>query len=80
MLQTKNCKYCNKEFSKKPSESKKYWASKEFCSMQCNNKSRIGTKHSEEHKEKITKSMSGKKNSLGTKRSMVAKLVLQPML
>ena len=69
-LQIKNCKYCNKEIYKKSSESKTYWTSKEFCSMECNNKSRIGKKHSIEHKQKISKSMQCKQNSLGTKRSL----------
>jgi hypothetical protein len=31
----KNCLTCNKEFYKKPSDSKKYWKIKKYCSVEC---------------------------------------------
>jgi hypothetical protein len=31
----KNCKNCQKEFNKKPSDSQKYWIKKMFCSSKC---------------------------------------------
>lgn len=33
----KNCKACNKEFHKYPSDSKKYWSIKMYCSKKCAN-------------------------------------------
>lgn len=35
MGNTKTCIKCNKEFNKKPSDSKKYWEKKRFCSIKC---------------------------------------------
>ena len=31
----KICKNCNKEFSKKPSDSRRYWEERKFCSSRC---------------------------------------------
>lgn len=39
-MESKNCKYCGKEFFKKKSEAKKYWVKKKCCSPECGNKIR----------------------------------------
>lgn len=34
-MNIKNCKLCNKEFKKQPSDSSNYWKRKSFCSKKC---------------------------------------------
>lgn len=36
-MNIKNCKLCTKEFKKHPSDSKKYWKIKTYCSTKCSN-------------------------------------------
>uniref|UniRef100_A0A6M3Y4D5 Putative homing endonuclease n=1 Tax=viral metagenome TaxID=1070528 RepID=A0A6M3Y4D5_9ZZZZ len=60
---TKNCKACDKEFAKYPSDSKKYWAIKMFCSKKCANntnknyKKLVGIKRPASVVEKMRKTM-----------------------
>lgn len=41
----KNCSLCNKEFTKSPSDSKKYWVRKIFCSTLCANRANSKSSH-----------------------------------
>lgn len=54
----KKCEICKESFSKKPSDSKKYWAIKRFCSQRCFGVHHRNHKVTEEHKEKL-RSLSG---------------------
>lgn len=54
----KKCLYCNKEFEKPYFYSIKEWEmNRKYCSRSCKSLSQIGGKHTEEHKEKIRKSI-----------------------
>lgn len=59
----KLCGFCSKEFPIFPCQIQ----SKKYCSFDCSNKSKIGKKHSEEHKKKISLNsnpLKGKDNPL----------------
>jgi len=53
----KKCIICNKEFEKKIFESKKYWGTAKYCSKKCYWKSKIGTKRSDEIRQKMSERM-----------------------
>jgi len=61
----KNCKICNTEFTRPKGYSNIQWNNKKFCTNKCSVKDlhtkQIGTKHTEEHKRKISVSNTGKK-------------------
>lgn len=62
-MKSKNCKLCNKEFNKLPSDSTKYWQEKAFCSKRCantfndNSKKLVGIPRPLAVKEKMSKTM-----------------------
>lgn len=58
----KKCENCKKTFCKKPSDSRKYWAVKRFCSIKCSGTTfKKGHKISEKHKN-ILRARSGDKS------------------
>lgn len=61
----KKCKICQKEYSRPKGYSNLQWDNKKFCSSSCSIKDlhnkQIGSKHSKEHKEKISIGNIGKK-------------------
>lgn len=56
----KFCLQCKKEFSKPYTRSLLYWSKTKYCSRICVNKNKIGKKHTEEHKQKISEALKSK--------------------
>lgn len=53
MSNSKKCKYCNKEFSTIYKDSRRNYEEKEYCSIDCSNKSRVSYNGPEELKQLI---------------------------
>ena len=70
LLDYKFCQYCGVQFYKNKKTDIKAWKKQKYCSRNCVDKARRGTKNSEESKLKVSSKMKGRKNSLGTVRSL----------
>lgn len=76
IVMQRNCKYCNKVFLKKQSESLAYWATKRFCSQKCarvgreNKATFLGRSHSAETRERIKIALTGRKPSEETRKKL----------
>lgn len=63
-MDNKFCLGCGSCYKKHYHESKKSYAERKFCSRQCANNAKVGTKLSDEHKRKIGLAWTGRKHSL----------------
>lgn len=80
MLETKKCLVCGKEFTRQKRRSYKWWRTAKYCSRKCYVKSRIGLpRHvSEETKRKISKTLTGRKQSKETIEKRRKKMIGHP--
>ncbi len=60
----KTCIICGEIFTSKYKTSKKRWAARKYCGYKCRGIARLGSHHSKESKEKISKSKKGRKQSI----------------
>ena len=58
----KTCKACNSTFSPKKGVSRRQWLKSNYCSRKCYSVSVVGTKRSQETKEKMRGKLAGEKN------------------